>query len=120
MSTKKTSNTTGNIFIRIGRAVIRFFKRIGGGITNVRQELKRVLWPTREKLIQTSVIVLVVIAVAAIILTAIGSGARHGLEAIGFYEVKDRTVETTVLPDTGETTVMETGTETIIEVTTAE
>ncbi|MBR3057938.1 MAG: preprotein translocase subunit SecE [Clostridiales bacterium] len=68
------------------------FKRIAQKFNDVRLELKRVIWPTKEKLVQTSAVVLVVIAVCAILLTAIGKGAGWILEKVGFY---DQTVETT-------------------------
>ncbi len=84
---------------------------------NVRQELKRVIWPTREKLIQTSVIVLVVIAFAAILLTSISEGAKFALDEIGFYDQKTETAETTILPVTGETTAVADGTAENTEVT---
>lgn len=69
------------------------FKRIAQKFKDVRQELKRVIWPTKEKLIQNSAVVLVVIIVCTIFLTAIGKGAGWILEKVGFY---DQTVETTV------------------------
>lgn len=112
MSTKKTDNRTGNAFVRFGRGFVNFFKRIGTGFSNVRQELKRVIWPTREKLIQTSVVVLVVIAVAAILLTGIQYGAKYVLDKVGFYGTdKGEVSETTVLPSdesTSETSASET------------
>ncbi len=68
------------------------FKRIAQKFKDVRQELKRVIWPTKEKLIQNSAVVLVVIAVCAIFLTTIGKGAGWILEKVGFY---DQAIETT-------------------------
>jgi preprotein translocase subunit SecE len=103
MSTKKTSNSTDNAIVRFGKGVVNFFKRIGAGFMNVRQELKRVIWPTREKLIQTSAVVLVVIVIAAVSLFLISTGARTLLDKIGFYDQKLAS-ETTILPETGETT----------------
>jgi preprotein translocase subunit SecE len=75
------------------------FKRIAQKFKDVRQELKRVIWPTKEKLIQNSAVVLVVIIVCTIFLTAIGKGAGWILEKVGFY---DQAVETTVA-DTSDT-----------------
>lgn len=103
MSTKKTGNTTDNAIVRFGKGFVNFFKRIGAGFMNVRQELKRVIWPTREKLIQTSAIVLVVIVIASVSLFLISTGARELLDKVGFYDQKLAS-ETTVLPETGETT----------------
>ena len=84
------------------------FKRIGKRFTEVRLELKRVIWPTKEKLIQTSVVVLAVIVAATVLLTMIGQGGTRILERLGFYgQVVETTAasttlapETTVAPDT--------------------
>ena len=76
------------------------FKRIAQKFKDVRQELKRVIWPTKEKLIQNSAVVLVVIAVCAILLTAIGKGAGWILEKVGFYKQNvETTITTTVASD---------------------
>ncbi|MBP5491256.1 MAG: preprotein translocase subunit SecE [Clostridiales bacterium] len=74
------------------------FKRIAQKFNDVRLELKRVIWPTKEKLAQNSAVVLVVIAVCAIILTAIGKGAGWALEKIGFYKQNEETTVTTTVP----------------------
>ena len=73
------------------------FKRIAQKFKDVRQELKRVIWPTKEKLIQNSAVVLVVIAVCAILLTAIGRVGGWVLEKVGFY---DQVIETTASSET--------------------
>ena len=58
------------------------FKRIAQKFNDVRLELKRVIWPTKEKLAQNSAVFLVVIAVCAILLTAIGKVAGWVLEKV--------------------------------------
>ena len=73
------------------------FKRIAQKFKDVRQELKRVIWPTKEKLIQNSAVVLVVIVVCTIFLTAIGKVGGWVLEKVGFYE---QVVETTASSET--------------------
>ena len=73
------------------------FKRIAQKFKDVRQELKRVIWPTKEKLIQTCAVVLVVIVVCTIFLTAIGKVGGWVLEKVGFYE---QVVETTASSET--------------------
>lgn len=89
-----------------------FFKRIGATFKGVVLELKKVIWPTKEKLKQTSAVCLAIIVFFAIYLTALGSGARWLLEKIGFYDVAETTVtETTVaVPETtaAETTAADT------------
>ena len=73
------------------------FKRIAQKFNDVRLELKRVIWPTKEKLIQTCAVVLVVIVVCTIFLTAIGKVGGWVLEKVGFYE---QVVETTASSET--------------------
>lgn len=80
------------------------FKRIAMKFNDVRLELKRVIWPTKEKLVQTSAVVLVVIAVCAILLTAISKGAGWVLEKVGFYgQTAETTISSTVPSEEGET-----------------
>lgn len=66
--------------------IVRFFMAIPRRFVEVRQELKRVIWPTKEKLAQITAIVLVVIFAAAIVLSIAGQGSRYILEKIGFYD----------------------------------
>ena len=68
------------------------FKRFGKKVSDVIAELKRVTWPTGEKLAKTTAVVLLVIVFFAVYLTLIGSGGRWILDKVGFYD----TVETTV------------------------
>ena len=89
------------------------FTRIGNHFKSVVLELKKVIWPSKEKLKSISAVVLVVIVFFAILLTAISSGAHWGLNKIGFYDQIDPTTTTTV----AETTVAET---TAAETTVAE
>ena len=76
-----------------------FIQRAGKAFTDVIAELKRVTWPTKEKLAKTSAVCLLVIVFFAIYLTIIGSGGRWVLDKIGFYNI----VETTAT-ETAETT----------------
>jgi preprotein translocase subunit SecE len=83
-------------------AFIRFFRRIGNGLAviprkfnEVRQELKKVIWPTKEKMKQVSAVVVVVILAAAIFLTFIEKGTNWVLEQVGFYvQVEETTAAT--------------------------
>ena len=81
------------------------FKRAGKAFTDVIAELKRVTWPTKEKLTKTSAVVLLVIVFFAVYLTIIGSGGRWVLDKIGFYDIVETSATTTVA---GETTAAET------------
>ena len=67
------------------------FQRIAKGFGDVIAELKRVTWPTKEKLTKTSAVVLLVIVFFAVYLTIIGSGGRWVLDKIGFYNIVETT-----------------------------
>jgi len=105
---------------RWGKAIVRRF-------VETRQELKRVIWPTRAKLMQVSVVVLAVILAAAIILSGTSKLANTILEAVGFYnqtaEVAASTAGTTAATVTvtpaAETTASAETTETVTGTTAA-
>ena len=81
-----------------------FFKRLGKKISDVFAELKRVTWPTGEKLAKTAAVVLLVIVFFAVYLTLIGSGGRWILDKVGFYDI----VETTATSEEVASTELET------------
>lgn len=72
------------------------FKRLGKRISDVFAELKRVTWPTGEKLAKTAAVVLLVIVFFAVYLTLLSSGGRWILDKVGFYDI----VETTETSET--------------------
>ena len=76
------------------------FKRFGKKVSDIIAELKRVTWPTGEKLAKTSAVVLLVIVFFAVYLTLISDGGRWILDKIGFYDI----VETTATEATTEAT----------------
>ena len=76
------------------------FKRFGKRVSDIIAELKRVTWPTGEKLAKTSAVVLLVIVFFAVYLTLISDGGRWLLDKIGFYDI----VETTATEATTEAT----------------
>ena len=86
-----------------GNSKGNIFKRFGKGVKDVIAELKKVVWPTKEKLVNTSAVVLLVIVFFAIFLTLIGSGGRWLLDKIGFYDTVETTAVTT-LEETAATT----------------
>lgn len=73
----------GNIFKRFGKKVLEVFA-----------ELKRVTWPTGEKLAKTAAVVLLVIVFFAVYLTLISGGGRWVLDKIGFYDIVETTATT--------------------------
>ena len=77
-----------------------FFKRLGKKISDVFAELKRVTWPTGEKLAKTAAVVLLVIVFFAVYLTLIGNGGRWILDKVGFYDAVETTAATTTAAET--------------------
>lgn len=84
---------------------MRTIKRIAHRFVEVRQEMKRVIWPTRTKLLQVAVVVLAVILAAAILLSLVGQGTSLILKSVGFYEqVNESTATATTVVTTDATT----------------
>jgi len=73
----------------------RGVKRIVHRFVEVRQEMKRVIWPTKAKLLQVAVVVLAIILAAAILLSLIGQGTSYVLGKFGFYNQAAETTATT-------------------------
>ena len=71
------------------------FKRFAKKVSDVFAELKRVTWPTGEKLAKTAAVVLLVIVFFAVYLTLIGNGGRWILDKVGFYDIVETTATTT-------------------------
>ncbi len=90
------------------------FKRIAQKFRDVRLEMKKAVWPSKEKLKQISAVVLVVIVFFAIFLTFVGNGSKWILEKVEFYkQVEQTTVATTAVPTAAtETTAAESDSET--------
>lgn len=105
------------------------FQRIAQLFKDVRSELKKVVWPSKEKLKNTCAVVLVVIVFFAIYLSIINNGGHWILEKIGFYDnapvvtttaVAETSAETTPATEATEETSEETTTEATTEATEAE
>ena len=91
------------------------FKRLGKKISDVFAELKRVTWPTGEKLAKTAAVVLLVIVFFAVYLTLIGNGGRWILDKVGFYDIVETTVAVETVPETEATTAATEASETVEE-----
>lgn len=91
------------------------FKRLGKKISDVFAELKRVTWPTGEKLAKTAAVVLLVIVFFAVYLTLIGNGGRWILDKVGFYDIVETTVAAETVPATEATTAATEASETVEE-----
>ncbi|MBR3340950.1 MAG: preprotein translocase subunit SecE [Clostridiales bacterium] len=90
------------------------FKRLGKRISDVFAELKRITWPTGEKLAKTAAVVLLVIVFFAVYLTLIGSGGRWVLDKVGFYDIVETTAAATSA-ETSETAAVTEAAETVAE-----
>ena len=70
------------------------FQKIGQVFKEVRQELKKSVWPSKEKLKATSAVVLAVILFFAVFLSFISTGGRWVLDKINFYDEVEPTATT--------------------------
>ena len=98
------------------RAILRIVRRF----VEVRQEMKRVIWPTRAKLLQVAVVVLAVILASAIFLSLVGKGTSEILRSVGFYnQISETTAATTAVVSTDATTAATTAAVVSTDATTA-
>lgn len=67
------------------------FQKMGQVFKEVRQELKKSVWPTKEKLKSTSAVVLAVILFFAVFLSFISLGGRWVLDKANFYDEVEQT-----------------------------
>ena len=90
------------------------FQKIAQVYKEVRQELRKSTWPSKEKLKNTSAVVLAVIAFFAVFLSFISLGGRWVLDKINFYDEVEptATVSSEVTPVTEVITLDETAAET--------
>jgi preprotein translocase SecE subunit len=95
------------------------FKRLGKKISDIFAELKRVTWPTGEKLAKTAAVVLLVIVFFAVYLTLIGNGGRWILDKVGFYDIVE-TTETSASEETAAITEATEAAETVEETESSE
>ena len=79
MSEKKAvaKNKKPNFFVRFGRGFVRFFARIGAAFKNMWLELKKVTWPSREKLVNYTVIVVLFMLFMMVIIGLLDTGATQ-------------------------------------------
>jgi preprotein translocase subunit SecE len=64
-----------NFFVRFGRGFLNFFKKIGLAFKNMWHELQKVTWPTRDKLINYIVIVVLAVVFLMVIIGLLDMGA---------------------------------------------
>ncbi len=79
MTEKKavSKNKKPNFLVRFGRGFVGFFKRIGLAFKNMWHELRKVTWPTRDKLVHYSVIVVLFMLFMMVIIGLLDTGAAQ-------------------------------------------
>ena len=99
---KKTGKGESNRFAA-------YFKRLGKGLVaflaGMKAEIKRIMWPDRKRLVQSTATVLAIIVLAGAILFAVDSLLGGILTAVGFYTpaAPAATTATTVAAETSAT-----------------
>ena len=71
-----------NFFVRFGKGFVKFFAKIGNAFKNMWHELKKVTWPSREKLVNYSVIVVLFMLFMMIIIGLLDMGASWLVDTI--------------------------------------
>ena len=87
---KNFFHKTAGFFVRTGKKLKNFF-------VNLKAELKRVVWPDRRRLIQSTATVLAICVLIGMILFVIDTVLSGSLNARGFYSPKV-TTSTTIVP----------------------
>ncbi|MEF9878615.1 MAG: preprotein translocase subunit SecE [Clostridia bacterium] len=64
-----------NFFVRFGHGFVRFFAKIGNAFKNMWHELRKVTWPTREKLTHHAVIVVLFMLFMMVMIGLLDTGA---------------------------------------------
>ena len=70
-------NKKENFFVRFGKGFVKFFAKIGNAFKNMWHELKKVTWPTREKLVNYSTIVVLFIVFMMVVIGLLDLGASQ-------------------------------------------
>lgn len=79
-NTKKDKNAAQtkkkeNIFKRMGKAIKSFFKNFKG-------ECKKITWPTGKTVLNSSLVVIIVVAIVGVVIFAIDTGLSAILDAL--------------------------------------
>ena len=77
MTEKKAAakNAKPNIFVRFGKGCANLVKKIGNAFKNMWRELRKVTWPSREKLVNYSTIVVLFIVFMMIVIGLLDTGS---------------------------------------------
>ena len=79
MTEKKAAakNAKPNIFVRFGNGCVNLVKKIGNAFKNMWRELRKVTWPSREKLVNYSTIVVLFIVFMMVVIGLLDLGASQ-------------------------------------------
>ena len=79
MSEKKavSKNTKPNFFVRFGNGCVALAKKVGNAFKNMWRELRKVTWPSREKLVNFSTIVVLFIVFMMVVIGLLDLGASQ-------------------------------------------
>ena len=64
-----------NFFVRFGKGFVGFFRKIGLAFKNMWHELQKVTWPTKNKLINYVIIVVITLVFLMLIIGFLDMGA---------------------------------------------
>ena len=79
---KAAKNTKPNFFQRFANGFVNFFKKIGNAFKSMWHELKKVTWPSREKLLNYTAIVVLFMVFMIVVIGLIDLGATQLVKLI--------------------------------------
>ena len=79
---KAVKNSKPNFFQRFANGFVNFFKKIGNAFKNMWHELKKVTWPSREKLLNYTAIVVLFMVFMIVVIGLIDLGATQLVKLI--------------------------------------
>ncbi len=93
------------------KAKVGFFTKFKKFVRDLKSELKRIIWPNKEKMIHSTAVVLSVIIAAVLVIWAVDSLVNGVLTATGFYKPMNVETQATTTPATSAGEVEESTTE---------
>lgn len=112
---EKAAKAKPNFIQKVGAIIVRTAKRLKNFFISLKAELKRVIWPDRKRLIQSTATVLAICVIIGVILFVVDSLVGGLLKGIGFYTgggIATPTTAPTTAATTVETTATTTGSDT--------
>lgn len=74
-SGKKSGEKKPNVFVRMGKAIAKFFKDEKG-------ECKKIVWPDRKTVLKSSLVVIVTVAILGVVIWLVDTGLSEGVKAL--------------------------------------